>query len=61
MEKLGGRIMDILHGACACTEQWRKPLQRIIKHHTIHGPEICPDCKNEIHWFKQTKLIIEEE
>ena len=49
--------LDIMHGACRCTDEWRKPLQRVVKHHLIHGPEVCPDCREEIHWFKQTKVI----
>ena len=54
-------MIDIMHGACRCTDLWRKPLQRIVKHHQIYGPEVCPDCHEDIHWFKQTKVMVVEE
>jgi len=52
--------LTIMHGACRCTTLWRKPLQRIVKHHLIFGPEVCPDCFEEIHWYKQTQMEEEE-
>jgi len=42
--------MKIMYGICQCIDDWRKPKSRILKHLEDFGPEICPNCDDEINW-----------
>ena len=51
VDKMGGRRMK---GTCRCRNiDWIKPLARIKYHFTHFGPEVCPDCHQEIKWEEE--------